>query len=180
MCTAHLNELQPAPCLPQAAGLLAAVQLQPQEEADVGRIKAAIVEAQAAGAAAAEACEEVEASCRARLLHAAPADAEQMKQELVSIGGVRTAWQELAAAAAEREARGVELLPQPSAATGVASEASSAAALSSRSGTPSAAGSRVGSARLVRRGSTASAASSVGSRAKQSRGPSRAAREAAA
>ncbi len=156
----------------QAAGLLAGVQLQVQEEADVGRIKGAIAEAQAAAAWAQAACNEVEESCRARLQYAAPADAEAMQEELVRIQEVRATWRQLAAAAAEREAQGVELPPQPT----VASEATEAAAPSS---TPSAASSRRGSARLARQGSMASVASSAGGRAKQSRGPSRAAKEAA-
>ncbi|KAI7844971.1 hypothetical protein COHA_001338 [Chlorella ohadii] len=155
-----------------AAGLLAGVQLQVQEEADVGRIKGAIAEAQAAAAGAQAACNEVEESCRARLQYAAPADAEAMQEELVRIQEVRATWRQLAAAAAEREAQGVELPPQPT----VASEATEAAAPSS---TPSAASSRRGSARLARQGSMASVASSAGGRAKQSRGPARAAKEAA-
>ncbi|PRW56454.1 flagellar inner arm dynein 1 heavy chain alpha [Chlorella sorokiniana] len=126
----------------QAAGLLATVQLQPQEEADVARITGAVEEAQAAAAAATAACEELEESCRARLQYAAPVDAEPMREELVRIAGLQTAWRQLAAAAAERQAQGVELAPQPP----VASEATETAP---PSGVPSAASSRLGSARLA-------------------------------
>ena len=171
-CAVLMQSIVPASqtCL-QAAGLLAAVQLQPQDEADVERIKKRGEEAQAAAAAAEEACEELEESCRARLRYATPADAEAMREELAHIGEVQTAWRQLAAAASERLAHGVELAPPPPVST---SEATTAP-----SGTPSAASSRLGSARLVRQGSTASVASSAGGRAKQSRDASRAAKEAA-
>lgn len=175
LCQAALLLLLFSPC-PQAAALLAAVQLEAHEEAEVKRIKSAIIEAQAAAPAADAACGDLDDSCQARLLHAAPADVAALKEELVRIAEVRAAWQELAVAAAERQACGVELQLQPPAASEVASKA---AALP---GSPSSASSqsRRGSARLARQGSTMSVASSASSRPKQSRGASRAAKEAAA
>lgn len=152
------------------------MQLEAHEEADVERITSAIAEAQAAAPTAEAACGALEDSCEARLLHAAPADVEPIKEELARIAEVQAAWRELAAAAAERQACGVELLLQPPAAS---EEAGEAAALP---GSPSAASSpsRRGSAGLARQGSRMSVASSASGRSKQSRGPSWAAKEAAA
>ena len=149
----------------QAASLLAAVKLQPEAAAEVDSVKAAVASVQAAGPGAEAACEELEERCRSRLLFAAAADAPGVQAELAAIHEVQAAWQALLAAAAEREQAGIQLPAEAAAGDGEAAGGSRPPSV--LRGLP--AGSR---SSLLR---TASSASSASSKAKPSRGPSRAA-----
>ena len=149
----------------QAASLLAAVQLQPEVAADVDSVKAAVGSVQAAGPEARAACEELEERCRSRLLFAAAADVPGVRTELAAIHEVQVAWHGLQAAAAEREQQGIQLPAETAAGDGEAAGGSRPPSV--LQGLPAG---RRGS--LLRKDSSASLASS---RAKLSRGPSRAA-----
>ena len=157
------------PCVSQAACLLVGIQLVPQEDADVCRVKDAIAEAQAAAAGARAALEELEARRRMRQRYVTSQDE---KAELAAILVARAAWQELEAAAAQREAEGVAAPSAPLAAT----SSHEPGADESVSAHPSSV--RTGSTRLTRTASMASMASSTASG--RSRGQPRAAWQAAA
>lgn len=160
---------------PQAAALSQVVQEQAHEEADVERIKAGVSQAAGAAAAALASLGSLEERCSVRLQYASQQDADGYQAELRAVQEVREAWRQLAMAAAEREVQGIQLPLAAVSSLGGSQGSGASEGAPSRGSSPSR---RPSSLRLARSGSTASVASS-GSRQRQSRGPSRAAKEAA-